>query len=132
MSTTIAIKLKIKQHHDTITHFIYFQVPMSNSKMNFTVNLPIKNCSGKTRGTATFDKFCHNGWLWYNWSTALLDVFTTGPKYSEPKSINCKHNFKIIMDSVEDFARQWTQVKRNTCTCVLFLIGLRVWGRKYK
>jgi hypothetical protein len=38
-------------------------------------------------------------------------VFAKGPKYREPKSINWKHNFKILMDSVEDYARQW--VKRE-------------------
>ena len=32
-----------------------------------------------------------------------------GPKYREPKSINWKHNFKILMDSVEDYARQLTK-----------------------
>ena len=36
----------------------------------------------------------------------VRDVFANGPKYREPKSINCKHNFKIIMDYVEDYARQ--------------------------
>jgi hypothetical protein len=33
-------------------------------------------------------------------------VFAKGPKYLEPKSINWKHNFKILMDSGEDYARQ--------------------------
>jgi hypothetical protein len=32
---------------------------------------------------------------------------TSLPKYREPKSINWKHNFKILMDSVADYARQW-------------------------
>jgi hypothetical protein len=36
----------------------------------------------------------------------LRDVFAKGPKYCEPKSINWKHNFKILMDSVEEYARQ--------------------------
>ena len=39
-------------------------------------------------------------------NTSLLDVFTKGSKYCEPNSINWKHNFKILMDSVEDYARQ--------------------------
>jgi hypothetical protein len=30
-----------------------------------------------------------------------------GPKYHEPKFINWKLNFKIIMDYIEDYARQW-------------------------
>jgi hypothetical protein len=27
--------------------------------------------------------------------------------FFEPKHINWKHNFKIIMDAVEDYARRW-------------------------
>ena len=40
-------------------------------------------------------------------NTSLREVFAKGPKYCEHKSINWKHNFKILMDSVEDYARQW-------------------------
>jgi hypothetical protein len=36
-----------------------------------------------------------------------------GPKYREPKSINWKHNFKILMDSVEDYARQWAKREKK-------------------
>jgi hypothetical protein len=39
-------------------------------------------------------------------NTSLQDVFAKGPKYREPQSINWKHNFKILMDSVEHYARQ--------------------------
>ena len=39
-------------------------------------------------------------------NTSLRDMFDKGPKYREPKSINWKHNFKILMYSVEDYARQ--------------------------
>jgi hypothetical protein len=35
--------------------------------------------------------------------------FAKGPKYQEHKSINRKHNFKILLDSVEDYARQWAK-----------------------
>jgi hypothetical protein len=42
-------------------------------------------------------------------NTSLQDVFTTNPKYREPKSINWTHNFKILMDFVKDYARQWTK-----------------------
>jgi hypothetical protein len=41
------------------------------------------------------------------------EVFAKGPKYREPKSINLKHNFKILMDSVEDYARQWAKRKKE-------------------
>jgi hypothetical protein len=40
-------------------------------------------------------------------------VFAKGPTYREPKSINRKHNFKILMDSVEDYARQWTKHEKE-------------------
>jgi len=39
-------------------------------------------------------------------NTSLRNVFAKEPKYREPRSINWKHNFKLIMDSVEDYARQ--------------------------
>jgi hypothetical protein len=40
-------------------------------------------------------------------------VFAKGPTYREPKSINRKHNFKILMDSVEDYARLWTKREKE-------------------
>ena len=40
-------------------------------------------------------------------NASLREVFAKGPKYRESKSINWKHNFKILMDSVEDYVRQW-------------------------
>jgi len=46
-------------------------------------------------------------------NTSLREVFAKGPKYREPKSINLKHNFKILMDSVEDYARHWTQREKE-------------------
>ena len=42
----------------------------------------------------------------------LQDVLLKGPKYREPKSFSWKQNFKIIMDSVETYARKW--VKRES------------------
>jgi hypothetical protein len=36
-----------------------------------------------------------------------------GPKYREPKSINWKHSFKILMDSVEDYATQWAKREKE-------------------
>jgi hypothetical protein len=43
----------------------------------------------------------------------LLDMllFSHGPKFREPQHINWKHNFKIIMDVVEDYVRRW--IKRD-------------------
>jgi len=39
--------------------------------------------------------------------------FAKGPKYREHKSINWKHNFKILMDSIEDYARQWARCEQE-------------------
>ena len=46
-------------------------------------------------------------------NTSLREVFAKGPKYRKPKSINWKHNFKILMDSVEDYARQWEKREKE-------------------
>jgi hypothetical protein len=45
----------------------------------------------------------------------ILQVISHGPKFREPQHINWKHNFKIIMDAVEDYARRWIkrEVKNN-------------------
>ena len=40
-------------------------------------------------------------------------LFAKGPKYRESKSINWKHNFKILMDSVEDYASQWAKREKE-------------------
>jgi hypothetical protein len=42
---------------------------------------------------------------------SLRKVISHGPKLREPQHINWKHNFKIIMDAVEDYARRW--IKRE-------------------
>ena len=34
---------------------------------------------------------------------SLRKVIYHGPKFREPQHINWKHNFKIIMDAVEDY-----------------------------
>ena len=36
-------------------------------------------------------------------------MFAKGSKYRVSKSINWKHKFKILMDFVEDYARQWAK-----------------------
>ena len=45
-------------------------------------------------------------------------------KYHEPKSINWKYNFKILMDSVEDYARKWA--KREWIKAVRSLIQIKI------
>ena len=42
---------------------------------------------------------------------SLRKVISHGPKFREPQHINWKHNFKIIMDAVEDYARR--RIKRE-------------------
>ena len=34
-------------------------------------------------------------------------MISHGPKFKEPQHIIWRHNFKIIMDAVEDYARRW-------------------------
>ena len=46
-------------------------------------------------------------------NTSPRDMFAKGPKYREPKSINWKYNFKILMDSVEGYIRQWAKHEKE-------------------
>ena len=46
-------------------------------------------------------------------NTSLQEVFAKGPTYREPKSINWKHNFKILMDFVQDYDRQWAKREKE-------------------
>ena len=46
-------------------------------------------------------------------NTSLREVFAKWTKYREPKSMNWKHNFKILMDSVEDYAIQWAKREKE-------------------
>ena len=34
-----------------------------------------------------------------------------GPKYREPQSFKWNHNFRIIMDAVESYARSWARTE---------------------
>ena len=43
----------------------------------------------------------------------LRKILAKGPKYREPQSINWKYNFKLLMDSVEDYARKWTKREKE-------------------
>ena len=43
----------------------------------------------------------------------LRDVLAKGPKYREPRPINWKYNFKLLMDAVEDYARKWTKREKE-------------------
>ena len=42
-------------------------------------------------------------------NTSLQDVFAKAHKYREPKSINWKHNLKILMD----YARKWAKREKE-------------------
>jgi hypothetical protein len=46
-----------------------------------------------------------------NQHESLRNVISHGPKFREPQHINWKHNFKLIMDAVEEYARRW--IKRE-------------------
>jgi hypothetical protein len=36
----------------------------------------------------------------------LRKIIAKGPKYHDPQSINWNYNFKLLMDSVEDYTRK--------------------------
>ena len=38
-------------------------------------------------------------------------MISHGPKFREPQNINWKHNFEIIMDAVEDYAKRWIKIE---------------------
>ena len=42
-------------------------------------------------------------------NTRLRELLHKGPKYREPQAFTWRYNFKIIMESVEAFARDWTK-----------------------
>ena len=39
----------------------------------------------------------------------LRDILSKGPKYREPRSFTWKQNSKLILDSVEEYARRWAK-----------------------
>ena len=43
----------------------------------------------------------------------LRNILAKGPKFREPQPINWKYNFKILMDAVEDYARQWAKREKE-------------------
>ena len=49
----------------------------------------------------------------------LRDVLAKGPKYREPRPINWKYNFKLLMDAVEDYARKWTKREKEQLDTLL-------------
>ena len=66
-------------------------------------------------------------------NTSLRELLAKGPKYREPKSINWKPNFKIRMDSFDDYARQWAKREKEdldnlseSVTSVRSLIQIRI------
>ena len=42
-------------------------------------------------------------------NTCLRDVISKGPKYREPHKFSWKYIFKLIMDSIEEYARSWAK-----------------------
>ena len=39
----------------------------------------------------------------------LREILTKGPKYRERRSFTWKQNFKLILDSVEEYAQRWAK-----------------------
>ena len=43
----------------------------------------------------------------------LRDILSKGPKYREPRSFTWKQDSKLILDSVEEYARRWAKKKED-------------------
>ena len=41
----------------------------------------------------------------------LRDILSNGPKYMEPRSFTWKQNSKLILDSIEEYARRWAKTE---------------------
>ena len=55
-----------------------------------------------------------------------LDVFAKGPNYCEPQFINWKRNFKLLMNPVEYYVRQWAKrEKEDIDTLVKYVKSVR-------
>ena len=56
-------------------------------------------------------EFCYNpaGHLNIVRVSKLRDILSKGPKYREPRSFTWKQNSKLILDSVEEYARRWAK-----------------------
>ena len=45
----------------------------------------------------------------FGYNYKLRDILSKGPKYREPRTFTWKQNFKLILDSVEEYARRWAK-----------------------
>jgi hypothetical protein len=43
----------------------------------------------------------------------IRKILAKGPKYRGLQSINRKYNFKLLIDSVENYARKWTKREKE-------------------
>ena len=39
----------------------------------------------------------------------MRDLISEGPKYRKPRSFSWKCNFKLIMNSIQEYARKWAK-----------------------
>ena len=46
-------------------------------------------------------------------------ILAKGPKYRDPQSINWKHNFNILINSVEGYVRKWTNRENEEVDTIL-------------
>ena len=63
-------------------------------------------------------------------NTSQRDVFAKGPKCCEPKCINWKQTFTIIMDSIDDYTRQWAKREKEDLDTLFEWV--KMWDRWYK
>ena len=49
----------------------------------------------------------------------IRKILAKGPKYRDPQSINWKHNFNILINSVEGYVRKWTNREKEKVDTIL-------------
>ena len=117
------VQSKIPQRPVCTNHFLYLYQIYCNKIFNYKhvlKDLNIDDFKSKPPDCCTCFQFTYNpaghritGYFNIVNNTSLQNVLLKGRKYRAPKSINWKYYFKILMDSVEDYARQWTKRKKE-------------------
>ena len=96
---------------------IFFFAPKIFNYKNVLQRLNTENITRNPSAcSCKASEFCYNpaghiitGDLNIVWISKLRDILSKGPKYREPRSFTWKQNSKLILDSVEEYARRWAK-----------------------
>ena len=91
--------------------------PKTFNDKNVLQGLNTENCTRNPSAcSCKASEFCYNpaghiitGNLNLVRISKLRDILSKGSKYKEPRSFTWKQNFKLILDSVEEYARRWAK-----------------------